>query len=89
MKEFEPSPLGNEQMKIRICYPKVEFNKANTEVYLFNKTINSSNNYVLTRTKNQDNSINAIISEVDENFITICEKMQMMNFRQIYSFDVI
>lgn len=88
MKFFEPYPLGNEEMKIRICYPKTEFNKSNTEVYLFNKTISPSLNYVLTRTKNQDNSIHVIISEVDENFITICEKMQMMNFRQIYSLDV-
>ena len=86
LSEYDYTNLGKEEIKMRICYPKSEFTNQ-TEIYLFNQKVNKGINYVMTK-KNEKPKAKVYISEVDENFLTIFEKIQMFNFRQIYTFDI-
>ena len=86
LSEYDYTNLGKEEIKMRICYPKSEFTNQ-TEIYLFNQKVNKGINYVMTK-KNEKPKAKVYISEVDENFLTIFEKIQMFNFRQIYIFDI-
>ena len=92
LEEYEAEFVTNEEIKMRICYPKSEFT-LQTEIFLFNQKVNKGINYVMTRKRKQAKNIIAMnniitISEVDENFITIFEKIQMFNLRQIYTFEL-
>ena len=92
LEEYEAEYITNEEIKMKICYPKSEFT-LQTEIFLFNQKINKDINYVMTKKRKQTEDITAMnniitISEVDENFITIFEKIQMFNLRQIYTFEL-
>lgn len=79
---------------------KTEENKIySSEVFLFNKANDKRANIMCRNKYTTENqivnlniysivNINKMIYEVDSNFLIICEKMQIFNFRQMYIISV-
>ncbi len=61
-------------------------------MYLFNRNYNNVSHAFCRNKRSEEDfdvvnyfSIIKIINEVDNNFLSICEKTQLLNFRQVYS----
>lgn len=82
-----------ESISILLISKEFEINSTKqTELYLFNR-INNCVSHVLCRNKRTEEDFDVvyfkifnsqIINEVDNNFLTIMETTQLLNFRQIY-----
>ena len=70
---------------MRLCYIKREIT-AITELFLFNKKV-EADNYILNRTKIDNDLYKILISEVDSNFLKIFEKMQAFDIRKKYKIE--